>query len=214
MIPSWPWWIWVIIGLVGLLLIILEGAYHLVSQKDAESKLQLSQKEQEFNDKIFQKDNELKAKEDDFKVQIENCQSELEQLKKQLSDSNKYITLTEAVSKLIEDSSQKGTMAYYNSINIDINGLYNKTAKLIAGRMDIYGNSPSSQGHEKIEIPKDVIERSVFKNIASQLWSISTVYVNYNSDGPAFIDLAIKKDELDRTIQEILSEGASLFEGY
>lgn len=38
MIPSWPWWIWVVIGLVGLLFIILEGAYRLVSQKEDERK--------------------------------------------------------------------------------------------------------------------------------------------------------------------------------
>lgn len=38
MIPTWPWWVWLVIGLVGLIFIILEGAYRLVSQKDAEYK--------------------------------------------------------------------------------------------------------------------------------------------------------------------------------
>jgi hypothetical protein len=198
------WQIWTIISLVGLLMLTLESACRLISKKGSDFNEQLSQKEKEF-----------KTKEDELKKQLNISQNEIAQLKKQLEDSNVYISLTEAVSKLIEDSNQKDTMAYHNAINIDINGLYDKLAKLIAERrVDIYGNNPSSQGHEKIKIPKDAIEGSVFKRMASELWSASTLYANYNSGGPTFIDLAIKKDDLDRVIQEILSEGTSLFVGY
>ncbi|MFZ0050424.1 MAG: hypothetical protein WAK96_01485, partial [Desulfobaccales bacterium] len=53
MIPSWSWWIWVVIGLAGLLLIVLEGAYRLITSKD-----------NEFNDQLSQKENAYKAMEE------------------------------------------------------------------------------------------------------------------------------------------------------
>ena len=121
--------------------------------------------------------------------------------------------LSEAVSKLIDESKQKGTMAYKFAMRNDLNGLYNDLANRIAEYVDIYGKRPSASFKEWIKIPKNVIRSSVFKNMASELWLTSTLYVNYNPGGSAYIDLAIKKADLDKAIRGILSEDTLLFAG-
>lgn len=127
------------------------------------------------------------------------CQNEIDQLKKQLTDSNTYVSLQEAVEKLIDDGKQKQItkgMGYSISMHNDADGYYEPFAKLLAKHLAVYGKrSCVSLGKREI-ISEDWIFRGEFKNLCSELYFNNNILFN---------DLVIKKIGLDKAIQEIMS---------
>jgi len=77
---------------------------------------------------------------------------------------------------------------------------YDRLARYFTEYVDIYGKKPSLIFDDWIIINEDIIRRSEFKKMASELH-----LKNDNNSNPIFIDLAIKKDDLDRAIEQILS---------
>lgn len=119
------------------------------------------------------------------------------------NDDKTLIPLTEAVDKLRKEGKKQTTLGYSMDIiskmkNIDKE--FDRLARLLAEQIDVYGKQPSSSFENWIKISGDIIDGGNFKKLASELY-----IRNYIDRGPEFIDLAIKKDELDKAITDILS---------
>ena len=195
MIPSWPWWIWAIIGLVGLILIILEGAYRLVSQKDVGVNLQLSQKEDQF----YQ---QLHLKEEEYKNQLSIVKAELDQLRKEQNEANMFILLQEVCEIIFRELGKEPTPLGYSTEYIQkeirIIDELDKLGWYVTQVTDVYGRRSSSAKMELIDKDEFFMPERIKQGASVLMWPQRYVGIE-----PRFIELSIKRDELQDAITKV-----------
>jgi Sec-independent protein translocase protein TatA len=146
---------------------------------------------------------------EEFKTRLDNYKNELDQLRNQHKEET-YMPLSEAVEKLKEEG-RKQTHSGYSLDYIfkmqHLDAEFNRLARLLADHLDIYGKQASSSFGHWVKI-NDYVINGHFKKRATELY-----LKRYSNMGPDFIDLAIKKDDLERAIKEILSSDRPLYQG-
>lgn len=115
------------------------------------------------------------------------------------NNEQQLMPLTKAVETLIQEGKRQNHIKpidYDIEMQNDANGYYQPFAEIIAKYVDIYGKRPSASFNKWEIISKDMIMMGVFRDLSSILY--------FNKE-PLFVDLAIRQDKLDKTIQEIMS---------
>lgn len=139
----------------------------------------------------------------------ETYKIELDQLKKQLDKNDIYMPLSEAVDELRQEGLKQTQYGYsldstLKMLNTD--NEYDRLARLLANHLDIHGKQPSSSIGNWVKI-NDHVNNGFFKKLASEFY-----LKRYGRFGPDFNDLAIKKDDLNKAIKDILSS-YTLYQG-
>lgn len=109
------------------------------------------------------------------------------------------MSLAKAVEILIDVGQQKQItkgIGYDIEMQNDADGYYEPFGKLIAKHVDIYGKRASSSFDEWEIISEDMIFMGAFINLCSELYLNKQLLFN---------NLAIRKIDLDKAIQEIMS---------
>jgi hypothetical protein len=117
--------------------------------------------------------------------------------------------LSEAVKKLRQEGLKRIKYGYSLDSNYKMqnpDNEYERLARLLAEHMDIYGKQPASSIGDWVKINEHT-NNGFFKKLASEFYIKRYVML-----GPDFIDLAIKKNDLDKAIEEILSSN-TIYQG-
>jgi hypothetical protein len=177
MIPSWTWQTWTIIFLLGFILIILEGAYRLVVQK-----------EKEFID------------------QLNIVQAERDQLYKKLHKDEVFMPLKEAVQQLYDKCINRPRCKRF--IDAHIKGKNTLPQEVWENLAPYFFLSTTVSVWGKDVISGKMIEVKLDENSLNNMYfgdNVSSLQILIG-DHQEYTDLSIKRDEVDKAINEIIME--------
>lgn len=205
MIPHLSWQIWIIGILTGLIILILESAYRLISRKEKEFNEQLSQNEKDFKFQISQKEQEFKIKEDKLNNQVTLLQNEIDKFRRKEQDEAEIFVLLQRVcEKVFRELEREPVPLGYSGDFIRketrIMEELNQIGWYVAQNTDVYGKRSSTANFEPIDRDEFLIPERIKQGASVLMWPEG--YVNM---GPRFIELSIRKDKIQDAIEKAKS---------